>query len=108
MAHLTEAYFERYEHTFGGHKKRRDDVVFADNAASAIRDLAQQVEAWRSAIAALDEEQAHTVGLSQATELDAAAPFGHLVLHMNRELIAHGAEIMALRDVYKARSGGSG
>lgn len=61
-----------------------------------------------SAIAALDEEQAHTVGLSQATELDAAASFGHLVLHMNRELIAHGAEIMALRDVYKARSGSSG
>ncbi|MDF2847819.1 MAG: DinB family protein, partial [Oerskovia sp.] len=29
--------------------------------------------------------------------------FGHLVLHMNRELIHHGAEIMVLQDLYRAR-----
>ncbi len=44
-----------------------------------------------------------TVGLSQAEEVDKVAPFGHLVLHMNRELIAHGAEVLALRDLYAAR-----
>ena len=32
VAHLTEAFFERHEHAFGGHEKRRDDVVFAGTA----------------------------------------------------------------------------
>lgn len=104
VAHLTECFFERYEHTFGGHAKRRDDVTFAGDAAGAVAALREQVEAWQQAIADLDEEQAFTVGLSQATEIDAAAPFGHLVLHLNRELIAHGAEIMVLRDLYRARA----
>lgn len=104
IAHLTEAFFERYEHTFGEHTGRRDDVVFADTAASAVAALASQVTAWEEAIAGLDEAEVFTVGLSRATELDAAAPFGHLVLHMNRELIAHGAEISVLRDLYRART----
>ena len=43
-----------------------------------------------------------TVGLSQATELDAAEPFGHVVLRLNRELIHHGSEIMTLQDLYAA------
>ncbi|AKU17946.1 DinB family protein [Luteipulveratus mongoliensis] len=104
IAHLTEAFFERYEHTFGGHEKRRDSVDFASNAQDAVAALTRQIDAWQQAIADLDEEQVFTVGLSQATEIDQAAPFGHLVLHMNRELIAHGAEISVLRDLYRARS----
>ena len=38
------------------------------------------------------------------------APFGHapmsgLVLHVNREVIHHGAEVCLLRDLYRARRG---
>jgi hypothetical protein len=104
VAHLTEAVFERYEFTFGPHERRRDSLSFAGNAAAAVAALTEQVEAWQSAVAGLSEEQVMTIGLSQATEIDQAAPFGHLVLHINRELIAHGAEIMVLRDLYAARA----
>jgi hypothetical protein len=62
--------------------------------------LTYWVEAWQDAIAALDEDQVMTVGLSQANELDAGEPFGHVVLRLNRELIHHGSEIMTLQDLY--------
>jgi hypothetical protein len=104
LAHLTEAFFERFEYTFGGHARSRDDVDFAGNAAGAVAALSSQVQAWQTAIAELDENQVMTVGLSQASDVDKIAPFGHLVLHMNRELIAHGAEITALRDLYAVRA----
>jgi hypothetical protein len=104
LAHLTEAFFQRYEHTFGKHTRSRDDVELAGNATDAVAALTRQIDAWETAIGDLDEDQVMTIGLSQATEIDKAAPFGHLVLHMNRELIAHGAEIMTLRDLYAVRS----
>ena len=103
IAHLTEAFFERHEHTFGQHTGFRDDLELATNAADAVAALSSQVEAWQAAIAALDEDEVMTIGLSQASEVDKSAPFGHLVLHMNRELIAHGSEIMVLRDLYAAQ-----
>jgi hypothetical protein len=58
------------------------------------------VEAWQDGIAALADGQVATIGLSQATALDAEEPFGHVVLRLNRELIHHGSEIMTLQDLY--------
>lgn len=103
VGHLTETFFERYEWTFGGHELRADTLTFHARAEPAVAGLREQVERWRERIDALTEQQALTVGLSQATEIDAQSPFGHLVLHINRELIHHGAEIMVLRDLYRAR-----
>lgn len=85
------------------HRRRRDDVELHPTAAAGVAGLAHWVEAWIAGIEILDPAQVMTVGLSQATELDAAAPFGHLVLHMNRELIHHGAEICVLQDLHIAR-----
>lgn len=102
VAHLTEAYSERWEWTFGGHERRRDAVLFSGEVGPAVAGLRDVVERWRADVEALPEEEAFTVGLSQATEIDAQSPFAHLVAHMNRELIHHGAEIMALQDLYRA------
>jgi hypothetical protein len=102
LGHLTEVFFERFEHTFGGHRQSREDIEFAGNAVAAVAQLASHVEGWQAGIEHLPEEQVMTVGLSQATDIDKTAPFGHLVLHLNRELIAHGAEAMALRDLRAA------
>ncbi|HEX5510279.1 MAG TPA: DinB family protein [Actinomycetales bacterium] len=104
VGHLTEAFFERYEWTFGGKALRPDSLTFYPQAEPAIAALRHEVERWKDRIDSLTEEQAATVGLSQATEIDAQAPFGQLVLHMNRELIHHGSEIMTLRDLYRVRS----
>ena len=67
----------------------------------ARAELARWIGRWQADVASVPDEDFMTVGLSQATEIDAAAPFGHLVLHMNRELIHHGAEIMTLLDLQR-------
>ncbi|WP_223147510.1 DinB family protein [Georgenia wutianyii] len=102
VAHLTEAYFERWEWTFGERRRRRADAVVHGEVDAARAELARWVEAWRTGVESVDDEDFMTVGLSQATEIDAASPFGHLVLHMNRELIHHGAEIFVLTDLVRA------
>jgi len=100
IAHLTETFFERWEWTFGASQQGRADITLHGNAQDAVAWLAHWVELWRDSIAELDEEEAMTVGLSQATELDAAEPFGHVILRLNRELIHHGSEIMTLQDLH--------
>ena len=107
VAHLTEAYFERWEWTFGQRRRRRDDAVVHGEVDAARAELAHWVGAWRTGVAAVPDEEFMTIGLSQATEIDAAAPFGHLVLHMNRELIHHGAEIFTLTDLVRSSAAGS-
>ncbi|WP_454083920.1 DinB family protein [Georgenia sp. Marseille-Q6866] len=102
VAHLTETYFERWEWTFGERQRRRQDAVVHGDADEAREELARRVDAWRTGVESVQDEEFMTVGLSQATEIDAAAPFGHLVLHLNRELIHHGSEIFVLTDLYRS------
>lgn len=99
VAHLTETFFERWEWTFGDRQRRREDLVRHGDVETARAELAHWVEAWQRDVTALDDDEFFTVGLSRATPVDAAAPFGHLVLHLNRELIHHGAEILTLTDL---------
>ncbi|TCC34265.1 DinB family protein [Kribbella speibonae] len=100
IAHLTETFFERWEWTFGASVQAGAEITLHGNARDAVAWLTYWVEAWQDAIAGLDEDAAMTIGLSQANELDAAEPFGHVVLRLNRELIHHGSEIMTLQDLY--------
>lgn len=102
VAHLTEGFLERWEWTFGGHERRRDAVPFSGEVGPAVDGLRGVVERWRADVEALPDDEVFTVGLSQATDIDAQSPFAHLVAHMNRELIHHGAEIMVLQDLYRA------
>ncbi len=102
IAHLTDVFFERWEWTFGGHKSRRTDLTYSPIASEGVAQLTRWANAWQEGIAGLNDDQVFTVGLSQATEIDAQAPFGHLVLHINRELIHHGAEITFLLDLHQA------
>ncbi|WP_413449873.1 DinB family protein [Georgenia phoenicis] len=101
VAHLTETYLERWEWTFGERQRRRQDAVVHGDVDDAREELARWVGAWREGVESVPDDEIMTVGLSQATEIDAAAPFGHLVLHLNRELIHHGSEIFVLTDLYR-------
>ncbi len=105
VAHLTEAFFERWEWTFGPHERRRDAVTFSGEVGPAVAGLRREVDRWRAGVDGLPDDGAFAVGLSQATEIDAQAPFAHLVAHMNRELVHHGAEIMVLQDLHRAAHG---
>ena len=105
VAHLTEVYFERWEWTFGTHELRpATTLAYSGEVGPAIALLREWAGRWRTDVTALDEAEFFVVGRSQATPIDQLAPFGHLVAHLNRELIHHGSEISTLTDLYRARA----
>ncbi|HET7430806.1 MAG TPA: DinB family protein, partial [Nocardioides sp.] len=71
-------------------------------AAEALARLDTAYDAWTAGVESLGEE-----GLSRPCGPSegpfAEAPLADLVLHLNRELIHHGAEICLLRDLYLRR-----
>jgi hypothetical protein len=72
---------------------------YAGSAADAMDQLDGQYAAWLAGVRSLGEE-----GLSRPcgpSEGDFAEwPMAALVLHINRELLHHGAEVALLRDLY--------
>ncbi len=75
---------------------------YAGTAAQALAQLDEQVAIWLAGVEALGEE-----GLAQPCG-PAEGPYAEesmatLVLHINRELIHHGAELALLRDLYAHR-----
>ena len=70
-------------------------------AADALNLLDRSYEAWTFAVRALDRD-----GLTRAVG-PAEGPWAEhsmatLILHINREAIHHGAEVLLLRDLYRA------
>ena len=72
---------------------------YARTAAEALRQLDEESARWRDGVRALDEEGL-TRPCGPAEGPFADVPMATLVLHINREVIHHGAEISLLRDLY--------
>jgi len=88
---------------FGDRTYTRESVNWPGDAVEAKQRLRHAYEVWSEHIQALDED-----GLSapvRGTEAPqwAGFPTVALVLHVNREIIHHGAEIALLRDLYRAQ-----
>ena len=73
-------------------------------SARAALDLVDEGYAhWRTGVASLDADAlARDVGTVEPWP----APMAALVLHINREVIHHGAEVALLRDLYRASNRG--
>lgn len=86
---------------FGDGSLTLETIRWPKTASEGLRTLATHYEHWRTGIRSMDE-----TGLRQPigeAEGDyAAEPFANLILHLNREVIHHGAEISLLRDLYRA------
>jgi hypothetical protein len=84
---------------FGGPPAEHETWVFAATADEALDQLDTAYDAWSAGVEDLGEQ-----GLARpcgpAEGHFAGAPMADLVLHINRELIHHGAEICLLRDLY--------
>jgi hypothetical protein len=70
-------------------------------ASDAIALLEDNYRRFHETIKALDED-AFAMPLGAAGGDFAAEPVGGLILHINREVMHHGAEIALLRDLYRA------
>ena len=103
LAHLTvECLAMRTASHFDGPAAHYETWEHAGTAIEALAQLDTAYDAWAAGVAALDEKGlARPCG--EAEGPFAAYPLAALVLHLNREVIHHGAEICLLRDLYLRR-----
>jgi hypothetical protein len=74
---------------------------FAGSAAGALTQLDTAYDAWMSGVRAMPPGRLwEPVGPTEGPYAD--VPYLGLILHINREAIHHGAEILVLRDLYRA------
>ncbi|GMA41450.1 hypothetical protein GCM10025883_34950 [Mobilicoccus caccae] len=87
---------------FGGPPCDYMSFDYAGDAAGALAQLDDVYARWRDGVRGLDEDAlAQPVGEAEGDW--AEHPMIELVLHINREVIHHGAEIALLRDLYAHR-----
>lgn len=88
---------------FGGPPASYQTWSYALTAAGALAQLDQEYARWLTGVRGLDDEGlAAPCGPAEGPWAD--RPMITLVLHINRELIHHGAEVALLRDLYAHQS----
>lgn len=84
---------------FDGPAASYGDWHYAATAAEALEQLDREVARWFDGVRGMDDEQmAQPCGAAEGPW--AERPYRDLVLHINRELIHHLAEVALLRDLY--------
>lgn len=79
-------------------------TTWSPHASDGLTLVDRHYEAWMSGLRTLsDEDLWRPCGEVEGPYAD--EPFIALVLHINREVIHHGAEVSLLRDLYRARAG---
>lgn len=100
MAHVIVGVFAMRSHNhFGGPPADYQSWRYATDAATALRQLDEEYDRWITGVRGLD---AHALArpCGPAEGPYAEYPMAALVLHINREVIHHGAEIACIRDLY--------
>jgi hypothetical protein len=83
---------------FGGEAVDFASFPYAGTAAAALTQLDEAYAAWMDGVRRLGVD-----GLTEDTGTE-GWPVVAIVLHLQRELLHHGAEIALLRDLYRAQS----
>jgi hypothetical protein len=101
MVHIAGACLGiRASNHFGDGSLRLETIRWPGNAAAAVAWLDECYAAWKAGVDALD-----AVGMARAVGPSVGPyqehPMATLILHINREVIHHGAEIALLRDLYR-------
>ncbi|WP_410656522.1 DinB family protein [Amycolatopsis sp. lyj-112] len=74
---------------------------YTASAKEALKQLDDAYARWRDGVRTLTAEDLERP-CGEAEGPYAKYPFGALVLHINREVIHHGAEVLLLRDLYRS------
>jgi hypothetical protein len=101
LAHIIVGVFgARAASHFGGPAMDYQSHDYAGTAAEALRQLDATHDAWVSGVRGLDAVAlAQPVGPAEGPWAEHS--MAELVLHINREAIHHGAEVLLLRDLYR-------
>ncbi len=100
LAHVIIGVFAMRNHShFGGPAADYQSWPYATDAATALDQLDTEYERWTAGVRGLsDADLDRPCGPAEGPYAD--YPMSALVLHINREVIHHGAEISLLRDLY--------
>ncbi len=91
---------------FGGPPVDYETHRYPGDAATALAQLDAAYALWIAGVRGLGADGlARACGPAEGPHAD--APMAALVLHINREMLHHGAEIALLRDLYLWRLGGA-
>ncbi len=103
LAHLIVGVFGvRNAAHFGGPQVDYGSFAYAGTATDALRQLDAGYATWTAGVHTLDAAAlARPAGTAEGPW--AEQPMGALVLHINREAIHHGAEVLLLRDLFRVR-----
>jgi hypothetical protein len=104
LCHVGGALAQRANHHFGDATLLRDEIDMPGTAAGGLALVESAYAAWCAGLDALDEAALERSGSAGGPgTLDARFPFADVILHVNREVLHHGAEVALLRDLYRAR-----
>jgi hypothetical protein len=96
----------RVANHFAGPPVSYSSHCYAGDAATALAQLDDAYAAWLAGVRGLGPDGlARACGPAEGPW--AQAPMAELVLHINREMLHHGAEIALLRDLYRWHYDGS-
>ncbi len=100
LAHVIIGVFAMRNHShFGGPAADYESWTYATDAATALAQLDAEYQRWTAGVRALSNDDLNRpCGPAEGPYAD--EPMSVLVLHINREVIHHGAEIALLRDLY--------
>lgn len=100
LAHVIIGVFAMRNHShFGGPAADYESWPYATDAATALAQLDTEHQRWTAGVRTLsDDDLNRPCGPAEGPYAD--HPMSVLVLHINREVIHHGAEIALLRDLY--------
>lgn len=97
----------RASNHFGDGSVSVETIRWPGTAGEALDWLDRSHAAWKAGVDALDDAGlARAVGPAEGPY--AEHPMATLILHINREVIHHGAEVALLRDLYRDTHGGQG
>ena len=105
LAHVIVGVLAMRNHShFGGPPADYQSWPYATDAATALEQLDEAYRNWHDGVARLGEQDLATpIGPAEGPWAD--RPMLDLILHINREVIHHGAEIACVRDLYVHRQG---
>lgn len=100
LAHVIVGVFAMRSHShFGGPPADYQSWSYATDAGTALTQLDEEYHRWSTGVQSLTDDDLHRpCGPAEGPYADRS--MAELVLHINREVIHHGAEIACLRDLY--------
>lgn len=103
LCHIGSGLMLRVNHHFGDRSLTMAAIDWPGTAAGGLAFAEEAYTGWCAGLDGIDEVVLTRRSQGPPGTLDGQFPFADVILHVNRELIQHGAEIALLRDLYRAR-----